>query len=212
MMKFTTFLAASAAALTTIAASTAVVHADDTTASTGTDATVHVKADAALDNKLLLHTAPDFLFPDAKVKEIYDQYNHEVMGSNKDLVIIDTRTADDTAAWQLSTAITAFHEGDDVLNKATVTLSTATTPAFAFNNKENDKEMEMNTGTVAQPGEAISIAKSLANRGTLTLPAKDIKAHLVQTGTPSAKAKDGSQYQATLTWTLIATIKSAPAL
>jgi hypothetical protein len=206
MMKFTTFLAASAAALTTIAASTAVVHADDNTASTGTDATVHVKADAAFDNKLILQTAPDFLFPDAKVKEIYDKYDHEVTGSNKDLVIIDTRTADRTEGWQLDTAITAFHDGDDVLNKATVTLSTATTPAFTFNEKE------MTTGTVALPGEAIHLATSLTDRGTLTLPAKDIKAHLVQTGTPSAKAKDGSQYQAILTWTLTPTIKTAAAL
>lgn len=206
MMKFTTFLAASATALTTIAASTAVVHADVTTDGTGTDATVHVKADATLDNKLFLQTAPDFLFPDAKVTEIYDKYDHEVMGSNKDLVIIDTRTADHTEAWQLSTAITAFHEGDDVLNKATVTLSTTTSPAFTFN------KTEMQTGTVDQPGEAISAAKSLTDRGTLTLPAKDIKAHLVQTGTPSAKAQDGSQYQATLTWTLTSTIKTAAAL
>lgn len=206
MMKFTTFLAASAAALTTIAASTAVVHADDTTASTGTDATVHVKADATLDNKLFLQTAPDFLFPDAKVTEIYDKYDHEVTGSNKDLVIIDTRTADHTEAWQLSTAITAFHAGDDVLNPADVTLSTTGTPTFKFN------ETTMKTGTIDTAGAASILGGSQTSRGTLSLPAGQIKAHLVQTGTPTAKAKDGSQYQATLTWTLTSTIKTAAAL
>lgn len=206
MMKFTTFLAASAAALTTIAASTAVVHADDNTASTGTDATVHVKADAALDNKLILQTAPDFLFPDAKVKEIYDKYDHEVTGSNKALVIIDTRTADRTEGWQLSTAITAFHDGDDVLNPADVTLSTTGSPAFKFN------ETTMKTGTFDTAGVATILGGSQTSRGTLSLPAGQIKAHLVQTGTPTAKAKDGSQYQATLTWTLTSTIKTAAAL
>ena len=203
-MKFTPFLLAGVAAIATIASTNATVQAATTKVTDPTKATVKVVASDTDDNQLYLSSAPDFHFTAATVTEIYTKFQRLNQVATNDLQIIDTRTADHEEKWQLAVALSPFVAKDDpndILNPATVTLKPDQPSTFQVN------QTPLTTG--GTPGQ---LAAALEDRGTLTLPADQIKADLVQTGTPKAKAKNGSEYSANLTWTLTATIKPAAAL
>ncbi|WP_125710286.1 WxL domain-containing protein [Lacticaseibacillus porcinae] len=201
-MKFTPIFIAGAATIAALTSANATVHAAEVKGPT--KATVKVVASETDDNQLYLSSAPDFNFKEATVTEIYTKFQRLNQEAIHDLQIVDTRTADHEEKWQLAVALSRFAAKDDpkdVLNSATVTLKPNQQSTFQVN------ETPLTTG-----GDSAQLAAALEDRGTLTLPAAQIKADLVQTGTPKAKAKNGSEYVADLTWTLTTTMKPAAAL
>ncbi|MFD1483911.1 WxL domain-containing protein [Lacticaseibacillus baoqingensis] len=184
-MKLTTLLFTAALLL----GSTAVAATPVKAAETEAVVTVQDPGDAG---QLTLQSAPEFNFGTVKAVEIYNGFDKDQLTTNKDLVIVDGRPANLQGGWTLTTSLAPFSKADDA--KQTLAQST-----LQLTGKNTVLALdELLTSDAATPG---ALAYD-GQRGTLTLPAAAISAHLTQAATPNASVSDGDHYVAKLTWTL----------
>ncbi len=155
-----------------------------------TEANVKIVADDSAD-QLTLTSAPDFDFGTVKALDIYNGFAKDHATVTQPLTVVDGRKQESQGGWHLTTTLSAFKNGTDTLNQAT--LSLATTAAAPVG---------MALAGATTTGTAQTVLTHDTGRGTLTLPATAITASLDQTATPDATVAADAQYSAELNWTL----------